>query len=175
MGVFMLRGAVGRHRRRGTAHAHVHVHVHGQRAHAHDHAALSDEAHARLHLADVQRAVGGPPGSPGRGVSSRSLLTLGVSGGLAPCPDALAILLLAVGINQLALGMLAILAFSLGLAGVLVGFGLAVALAGPVWSRFGRVGHGHRFGRLMTLSPVLSGAVVVLLGVAMVWRASTGL
>lgn len=181
MGAFMLRGAVRRHRLRGASpahlhqrHVHAHVHAQGQRAHAHDHAALSDDAHTRLHLADVQRAVDGPPGSARSGVSSRNLLTLGVSGGLAPCPDALAILLLAVGINQFALGMLAILAFSIGLAGVLVGFGLAVALAGPLWTRFGRIDRGHRFGRLVTLSPVLSGAVVLLLGVAMVWRASTG-
>ncbi|MGH2535457.1 MAG: sulfite exporter TauE/SafE family protein [Thermomicrobiales bacterium] len=108
--------------------------THHHQHHDHDH--LTEEEHARLHLAAVEAATVGS--GEGRRVSKRSLVALGVSGGMAPCPDALAILLLAVGINQLAFGMLAIVAFSLGLAGVLVAFGLAIALAGPVWSRLGR-------------------------------------
>lgn len=200
MGANMLRGAVHRARRATspTHHHHHHDHAHPHdppHSHDqdhdhdhlhhpspmthhpdHDHAGLSDAEHARLHLAEIERARG-----HGRGVSVRSLVTLGVSGGIAPCPDALAILLLAVGINQFALGMLAIVAFSFGLAGVLVAFGLAVALAGPFWQRLrhrrspsSRLGGGLT--RLATLSPLLSAVVVLLLGLAMLWRsASVGL
>lgn len=145
----------------------------GARAdHHHDHVHLSAEEHARLHLEEALAAR--------RGVDRRGLVALGVSGGLAPCPDALAILLLAIGINQAGFGLLAIVAFSLGLAGVLVAFGLAIALAGPVWSRTrqaaaGRGGLGHRLnatlGRLVAVSPLVSAVVVLLLGLAMVWRA----
>jgi ABC-type nickel/cobalt efflux system permease component RcnA len=145
--------------------------------HHHHHEGLSEEEHARLHLAEIEAATASGPGE-GR-VSLRSLVTLGVSGGLAPCPDALAILLLAVGINQLGFGMLAIVAFSLGLASVLVAFGLAIALAGPVWSRATRFrgergSLGRLAGRLVAFSPVLSAGFVVLLGVGMLWRAGIG-
>jgi nickel/cobalt exporter len=141
--------------------------------HHHDHTHLSEEEHARLHLEDALAARR-------KGVRRRSLVTLGVSGGLAPCPDALAILLLAIGINQAGFGMLAIVAFSLGLAGVLVAFGLAIALAGPFWTRTRRAasergGFGARlndaFGRLAAVSPLVSAVVVLLLGLAMIWRA----
>ncbi|HEY7030939.1 MAG TPA: hypothetical protein VH482_06420 [Thermomicrobiales bacterium] len=143
----------------------------GQGVRAHHH--LSDDEHARLHLEDALAAR-----RPG--VERRGLIALGVSGGLAPCPDALAILLLAIGINQAGFGMVAILSFSLGLAGVLVAFGLAIALAGPFWTRArqaaaARGGLGPRlnatFGRLVAVSPLISAVVVLLLGLAMIWRA----
>lgn len=131
-----------------------------------------------MHLAEAEAATVGS--GEGRRVSMRNLVALGVSGGMAPCPDALAVLLLAVGINQLAFGMVAIVAFSLGLAGVLVAFGLAIALAGPAWSRLGRAGMGGagKVGglarRLVAVSPVVSAGVVVLLGLGMLWRSGVG-
>jgi ABC-type nickel/cobalt efflux system permease component RcnA len=139
----------------------------------HHHHYLSEDEHARLHLEEALAAR-----RPG--VDRRGLVALGVSGGLTPCPDALAILLLAIGINQAGFGMLAILAFSLGLAGVLVAFGLAIALAGPFWTRArqaasARGGIGQRLnaavGRLAAVSPLVSAVVVLLLGLAMIWRA----
>jgi ABC-type nickel/cobalt efflux system permease component RcnA len=143
----------------------------------HHHAHLSAEEHTRLHLEEALAARR-------HGVDRRGLVALGVSGGLAPCPDALAILLLAIGINQAGFGMLAIVAFSLGLAGVLVAFGLAIALAGPFWTRTrraatecGGIGMGRRlsavFGRVVAVSPLVSAVVVLLLGLAMIWRAGS--
>ncbi|HKG25688.1 MAG TPA: hypothetical protein VKB09_08565, partial [Thermomicrobiales bacterium] len=84
------------------------------------------------------------------------------------------------GINQAGFGMLAIVAFSLGLAGVLVAFGLAIALAGPFWARTRRAAeersrYGARlngaFRHLIAVSPLVSAVVVLLLGLAMIWRA----
>ena len=46
----------------------------------------------------------------------RGLLTMGVSGGIVPCPEALGVLLLAVGVHRTAMGLGMIVAFSLGLA-----------------------------------------------------------
>lgn len=133
----------------------------------HDHATLGEEEHARAHLAEALALRGG--------VGRRRLLALGVFGGLTPCPDALAILLLAIGMGQAAMGMLAIVAFSVGLAAVLVVFGLAIALAGPFWARArdratARPVAGALFSRLMTAAPLVSAAVVLLLGLAMAWR-----
>jgi ABC-type nickel/cobalt efflux system permease component RcnA len=173
MGLMMLKRAL-LSRRQPHLHAHDHHHEHEHHHHDHDHAQLSDEEHARLHLEEALAVRGRA------GVSRRSLITLGVSGGLAPCPDALAILLLAIGINQAGFGMLAIVAFSAGLAGVLVAFGLAIALAGPFWTRL-QAGAAERGGigaslnaivsRLAAAGPAISGAVVLLLGLGMIWRA----
>ena len=45
-----------------------------------------------------------------------SLLSLGISGGLVPCPEALGVMLIAVGLNRILLGLGMVVAFSLGLA-----------------------------------------------------------
>jgi nickel/cobalt transporter (NicO) family protein len=159
-------------------HAMSHAHLHHHRDHTH----LTEEEHARLHLQEIV-AVVHPSARGRRRVSMRQLTTLGVTGGLAPCPDALAILLLAVGVNQLVFGMAAIVAFSLGLAAVLVTFGLGIALIGPAWRRArggnrSFSGHGQRLGsgtrRILTASPMISAAFVVLLGIIMLWRAGVG-
>ena len=56
-------------------------------------------------------------------------VALGASAGLIPCPSALVVLLGAIAQDQVALGMLLIVAFSLGLAATLTGLGLAVVYA----------------------------------------------
>ena len=65
----------------------------------------------------------------------RGLLGLGASAGLIPCPSALVVLLAAIAQHQVALGLLMIVCFSLGLAGTLTGLGLLVVLGGRVASR----------------------------------------
>ena len=65
-------------------------------------------------------------GRPLQAITWRSLLTLGISGGLVPCPDAIAILLIAVTINRISFGLSLIIAFSLGLAVILIVIGLLI-------------------------------------------------
>ena len=62
-------------------------------------------------------------------VSRKSLLAMGTAAGLIPCPSALVVLLGAISQDQIALGMLLIVVFSLGLAGTLTALGLAVVQA----------------------------------------------
>ena len=57
------------------------------------------------------------------------LIVLGVSGGIVPCWDAIAMLGLAISAGQLWLGLPLLLAFSAGLAGVLVAIGVSVVYA----------------------------------------------
>jgi len=58
---------------------------------------------------------------------------MGVSAGVIPCPEALSVLLLAIGLDRAALGMVMIVAFSVGMAAVLVGLGLlSVPATAPV-------------------------------------------
>jgi ABC-type nickel/cobalt efflux system permease component RcnA len=96
------------------AHEPLHHHGHGP-SHGHEHHHTHGHEHGHSHL---------PPGADGSPVTWRSLLGLGVSGGLLPCPSALVLLLTAVSINRAALGMVLVVAFSLGLAGVLTTVGL---------------------------------------------------
>ena len=56
---------------------------------------------------------------------------MGASAGLIPCPSALVVLLGAIAQHQVGLGLVLIVAFSLGLAATLTGLGIAVVHAGP--------------------------------------------
>ena len=96
----------------------------------------------------------------------RSLLALGVSGGLVPCPSALVVLLSAIALQRVAFGLLLIVAFSLGLAAVLVGIGLLLVYARHL---FQRVSIGGRFAP--RLVPVASALLIVATGVALVLQA----
>ncbi|HZS06724.1 MAG TPA: hypothetical protein VFD58_17935 [Blastocatellia bacterium] len=100
-------------------HVHLHAHDHGH-DHGHDHAAAHVHSHggkAHSHLPPEQ-------------ITWRSLLALGTSGGLLPCPSALVVALSAIALDRVGFGLLLIIAFSLGLAGVLTGIGLAFVYAG---------------------------------------------
>ena len=93
-----------------------------------------------------------------------SLLSLGISGGLVPCPEALAVLLISFTINRLALGLAILVAFSLGLAAVLIAIGVAMVLAGPALKRL------TTDGPWIKVLPVGSALVVTLLGVVILYR-----
>ena len=80
---------------------------------------------------------------------------MGASAGLIPCPSALVVLLAAITQHQIALGLLLITMFSLGLASTLTGLGLAVVYAGRLTSRM------NMSGRLVTALPAVSALVIV--------------
>jgi ABC-type nickel/cobalt efflux system permease component RcnA len=95
-------------------------------------------------------------------VTWRSLLALGVSGGLIPCPSALVLLLGAISLQREALGIVLVLAFSLGLAAVLTGIGLLLVYARRTFQRFSLAP------RVPRLLPVASALVVSITGIAIV-------
>jgi ABC-type nickel/cobalt efflux system permease component RcnA len=64
-----------------------------------------------------------------RSVSLTQLLTLGITGGIIPCPAALIVLLSAFALHRIGLGFFLIVAFSVGLAAVLIGFGMLMVYA----------------------------------------------
>jgi ABC-type nickel/cobalt efflux system permease component RcnA len=98
-------------------------------------------------------------------ITLRTLVALGVSGGIIPCPSALVVLLAAVALHRIAYGLLLISAFSLGLAAVLVAIGLLVVRARR-WIEGVRVS-----GALLRRIPVASAAVITVIGFALVARA----
>jgi ABC-type nickel/cobalt efflux system permease component RcnA len=66
---------------------------------------------------------------PEKTVPLKQLLLLGITGGIIPCPAALVVLLSAVSLHRIGLGLFLIVAFSLGLATVLITIGIAMVKA----------------------------------------------
>jgi ABC-type nickel/cobalt efflux system permease component RcnA len=99
------------------------------------------------------------------GISARSLLAVGVSGGLLPCPSALVVLLAAISLHRVAFGMILIVAFSAGLALSITGIGLAAVLAKRAFRRLSFEG------RITVLLPAASALVIVVAGLAMTLHA----
>jgi nickel/cobalt exporter len=96
-------------------------------------------------------------------VSWSGLVALGASGGLVPCESALVLLLSAIALRRAGLGLVLLVAFSLGLAIVLMGIGVMVIYAKNLLGA--RVGTDRSpFFRWM---PVASAAVVLLIGLLM--------
>jgi ABC-type nickel/cobalt efflux system permease component RcnA len=94
-------------------------------------------------------------------LSRRSLLAVGVSGGLLPCPSALVVLLGAISLHRVGFGLVLIVAFSAGLALAITGIGLAAVLAKRAFSRLSFEG------RVIGLLPAASALVILVVGVAM--------
>ncbi len=67
--------------------------------------------------------------TPTQSVSLAQLFTLGITGGIIPCPAALIVLLSAFALHRIGLGFFLIVAFSVGLAAVLIGFGMLMVYA----------------------------------------------
>lgn len=119
-------------------------------SHAHPHHHERDHSHPHSH----------EPESISRG----GLFSLGISGGIVPCPEALVVLMISISLRKIGLGLAVLVAFSLGLAAVLIAIGIAMVMAGPVMARFtGRRGWSRAL-------PVASAAVVTLLGLVLVWQ-----
>lgn len=87
---------------------------------------------------------------PGRAAPDRrGLISLGLAGGVVPCWDAVALILLAEAVDRLGMGIVLLAAFSLGMAAVLVAVGVIVAhLRGLVARREGGDAWSRRLGVL---------------------------
>jgi nickel/cobalt exporter len=91
-----------------------------------------------------------------------SLITLGVTGGIVPCWDALLMLLSPVGLARPTLALPLVLAFSAGLALTLVSIGIAVVYAHRHASS--RWGESERFQRVVRVLPIFTAALITALG-----------
>jgi ABC-type nickel/cobalt efflux system permease component RcnA len=96
---------------------------------------------------------------------TRRLVSMGAAAGLLPCPSALVVLLAAISQHEVALGMLLIVAFSVGLAATLTGLGVAVVHARRL------IPPGLAAGRLAVLMPAASAVLVMSLGLVLAARA----
>jgi nickel/cobalt exporter len=146
-----------------AANGHSHSHIHNAEFHLHDH--YFEEHH---HMPEYSHEGSGnehphPPIHPSTAeeVTWKSLLTLGISGGMVPCPDAIAILAVAVALGRIPLGMLLIVAFSLGLALVLIGIGIATVQGSRLLQRNDWLNHFSLY------TPIASAVVVLGLGIGL--------
>lgn len=144
----------------GDAHKHYHEHSHAHPHHEHHHP-HHHEGHAHGHV----HSHGGRPHShlPPEKITTGSLIALGVSGGLVPCPSALVLMLSAIALGHAGLGLFLLLGFSLGLAIVLMAIGVAVISAKRLIPNRPAIA-AHPFFRLV---PVFSAVVVVCIGLGM--------
>ncbi|ACS80747.1 nickel/cobalt transporter [Maridesulfovibrio salexigens] len=126
------------------------VHSHG---HSHDHHHGHSHDHSHEH------------GNESEPVSWWSMLSLGIAGGMVPCPTALVVLLASVAFGRIVFGLMLILAFSLGLAAVLIIIGILTVRASKLTERFS----GSR--RWIENLPVLSAGLVMLAGIAIALNA----
>lgn len=101
--------------------------------------------------------------------SVRSLLLLGIGGGIVPCPDALAILLIAVAAGHVITGLIIILGFSVGLAAVLTGLGILLTILPASTRVSGRFVQSAKIGQWL---PVASAVMILLIGLSGLWRAA---
>lgn len=155
MGISMIVNALRERRAADVATDHTHqfdastnqlVHAHGGKQHTHV-----------------------PPAK----MNARNVLAVGISGGLVPCPGALIVMLSAIALGRVGFGMLLIVAFSLGLAGVLTGISLLIVYGKRTLSKssFAARFANARTSRLASLAPVLSGVLVVGAGFLLLYYA----
>jgi ABC-type nickel/cobalt efflux system permease component RcnA len=95
----------------------------------------------------------------------RSLLALGISGGLIPCPSALVLMLGAISLQRVGFGLALIVMFSLGLASVLTAIGIVLVYAGRF---FQRIPEGGPFLRFV---PIASALMITLIGLGITLQA----
>ena len=156
-------------------HAHSHdeeEHSHAHGAHDHDHS--HDEGdHTHAHGVHVH-SHGGKAHShaiPTGPITTKTLVALGVSGGIVPCPEALVVLLAAVKLHRIGYGMILIVAFSIGLAAALIAIGMLVVSARQHLTRFNALGEDSALVRYL---PLGSAAVITLIGAALTLQATLG-
>ncbi len=109
-----------------------------------------------------------PPGADGTPVTWKSLLALGISGGLLPCPSALVLLLAAVSQHRIALGLALVVAFSLGLAGVLTAVGLLFVKGGRLFESYPT-----RISSLAGFLPLVSSLAIAVLGAVIIIQSAS--
>jgi ABC-type nickel/cobalt efflux system permease component RcnA len=146
------------HHAHDDAHDHHHSHDHQPHEHSADAFTHTHDGHTHSHL---------PPGVDGSPITWKSLLALGISGGLLPCPSALVVLLSAISLHRIGYGLLLVIAFSFGLAATLTGVGLMFLYAGKLLKRPANA-QNHK---LVKILPVLSALVITCAGAAICYEA----
>jgi len=130
--------------------------AHGRGHHHHDHG--HDHGHDHDH--DHDHAAGDATAEPRSIFGAGGVIGLGVSGGLIPCPAALAVVVSMLGRAGTWMALGTVLLFSAGMGVVLTGIGIAFV-------KFGRLLAGRQPGRWVNYMPAVSAFLVTLIGLAL--------
>lgn len=150
LGLWMIKTRWSALKDPSKAHHHKHLfHSHSDRGRAPTCGADSDHDHYHQH----DNSQHHPP------ASLTSLILLGISGGIIPCPAAIAILLASVSTGNVGKGLWLVLLFSVGLALSLVLIGLIIVNSVRVGQRFVNT---EKFAPIAAL---LSAAVITFIGI----------
>jgi ABC-type nickel/cobalt efflux system permease component RcnA len=133
-----------------------HAHAQGGNRQQHGHDDIDSHRHHHKHHHHWRNHL--PPEGDHGTVTWKNLVALGVSGGLVPCPAALVLLLSTIALGQVTLGLVLVLAFSLGLTSVLMGLGLLMVYAQHLFRKIPA-----HLGFVQTL-PILSAIGITLIG-----------
>ncbi|MEW6128617.1 MAG: sulfite exporter TauE/SafE family protein [Acidobacteriota bacterium] len=149
---------------------HTHSHTREQQPHHHEHLAHGlrtpdSRLQTFTHTHDGHTHTHLPPGTDGSPITWRSLLALGISGGLLPCPSALVVLLTAISLGRVGYGLFLVMAFSAGLAATLTAVGLIFLYAGRLLKR------PVQQSKLVYVLPVISSLVIATLGAVICYQA----
>jgi nickel/cobalt exporter len=164
-----------------NGHEHHHqAHDHDGRSHPHDqghehhHHTHDGSGHGHAHDHGTHGHSHEVPERARDALMPRSLIMLGISGGILPCPTALVLLLAAISFHNIPLGMVLVMAFSVGLAGILTAIGLLVVYGGRALRRstFAARLSTSRAARLV---PAASAFGITLWGVVITVQAATSL
>lgn len=142
---------------------HSHEHSHEQSDHSHQKPGILGRfRHSLDHLFEREHSHQPPTEES---ASLGALLSLGVSGGMVPCPSALVVLLSAISIHRTALGLAMVTAFSLGLGLVLVAIAIAVVVLGERFIKR------ESSGRTTQILSVASAILVSVIGIGITAKA----
>jgi len=167
---------VRRARTGGPGHTHGPDGHHHHHDHDHPHSQSAPSGHGQPQHGGVALATH-PVGTESRvavaapAPSRRSLVSLGLAGGMVPSPSALLVLLAGVALHRTWLGVVLVVAYGAGMALTLCAAGLLVLRARAVSTRVPALA-GSRFVRLL---PVVAGLVVAVAGLQLVVRAGLAL
>ncbi|HXG82581.1 MAG TPA: sulfite exporter TauE/SafE family protein [Pyrinomonadaceae bacterium] len=134
---------------------------HSADEHAHDAEILQNDDARADSQNDFTHTHGGSTHThaPPKQIGWRSLLALGISGGLLPCPSALVLMLSAISLNRIGYGLVLTLVFSFGLAATLTGVGLVFLYVGKFFDN-----PALSENRLVKALPVFSAFVITCVG-----------
>ncbi|NOT48280.1 MAG: hypothetical protein HOP17_11095 [Acidobacteria bacterium] len=136
------------------------------RHHHHDHGHENEDGHVHSHENFTHTHYGHTHShQPPERITWKSLLALGISGGLLPCPSALVLMLSAIYAGRTGYGLILTVAFSFGLAATLTAVGMIFLYAGKALG-------GTRLGenRVVKMLPAFSSFVIACIGAVMCYN-----
>lgn len=140
-------------------------HSHNHDHHEHDYNPRYEHHHSHSHSAHSHDQEHGHSHLPKGKVTLSSLLLLGISGGIVPCPAALIVLLAAIAMHRIVFGLSLIFAFSIGLAAVLILIGILVVKSTKLMLR------SKTEAKWLRILPVFSAGIIMLIGVGIAFNA----